>query len=176
MKTHPVQSIKLNRLKIFIGLLTALVIALIGYSVYLYQFINETKTDNYLVTEARVTEELTLNSIDNISRYHGTIPYHVVEAIRNDQEELLIFVDQSDESAALIVYSKSDLVTDETILSDWKAETTYQEIYQTQYGLRNEIPLLEIVYLDHSDRLSYDYYRLDNGAYDSGISFANKSK
>lgn len=153
-----------------------IVIALIGYSVYLYQYINETKTVNYHVTEVRVIEELSLDSIDNISRYHGTIPYHVVEAKTNDQEELLIFVDQSDESASLIVYSKSDLITDEAILADWKADTTYQEIYQTQYGLRNEIPLLEIVYLDHSDRLSYDYYRLDNGSYDSGISFANKSK
>lgn len=176
MKTHSVKSIKLNRLKIFIGLITALVLALLGYSVYLYRYIDENKTENYLVTEARVTEELTLKSIDNISRYHGTIPYHVVEAITNDQEALLIFVDQSDESAPLIVYSKSDLITDEAILSDWKAETTYREIYQTQYGLRNEIPLLEIIYLDHSERLSYDYYRLDNGVFDSGISFANKSK
>lgn len=176
MKTNPVQSIKLNRLKIFIGFITAVLIAVIGYSVYLYQYINETKTENYLVTEARVTEELSLNSINNISRYHGTIPYHVVEAITNDQEELLIFVDQSDESAPLIVHSKSDLITDEAILSDWKAETTYREIYQTQYGLRNEIPLLEIVYLDQSERLSYDYYRLDNGTYDGGISFANKFK
>lgn len=153
-----------------------IVIAVIGYSIYFYQYINETKTDNFLVTEARVLEELTLDSIDNISRYHGTIPYHVVEAKTNDQEELLIFVDQSDESAALIVYSKSSLFTDEAILAEWRAATTYQEIYQTQYGLRNDIPLLEIVYVDQSDRLSYDYYRLDNGEYDNGISFANKIK
>lgn len=153
-----------------------IVVAFIGVTVYFYQYINETKTDNFLVTEARVREELTLDSIDNISRFHGTIPYHVVDAKTNDQEELLIFVDQSDDSASLIVYSKSSLFSDEAILAEWRATISYREIYRTQYGLRNDIPLLEIVYVDQSDRLSYDYYRLDNGEYDNGISFANKIK
>ena len=67
-------------------------------------------------------------------------------------------------------------MSDDAVLANWETETSYQEIYHIQYGIRNEIPLLEIVYLDHSDRLSYDYYHLDTNAYDSGISFANKSK
>ncbi|GAA4071674.1 DUF5590 domain-containing protein [Amphibacillus indicireducens] len=176
MKTNLVQSIKISRLKLFLGLLTVIVIGLIGYSIYLYQHISETKTENFQVTEARVNEELTLNSIHNISSYHGNVHYHVVEGETNNQEALLIFVDQADETADLIVYSQAELISDDVILADWESKTSYQDIYQIQYGIRNEIPLLEIVYLDHSDRLSYDYYRLDTGAYDSGISFANKSK
>lgn len=176
MKTNFVQAIKMSRPKLFLGLMTAIVIGLIGYSIYLYQHISETKTENYRVTEARVNEELILHSIDNISSYHGNVHYHVVEAETNEQEELLIFVDQADKTADLIVCPKDELVSDDAVLANWETETSYQEIYHIQYGIRNEIPLLEIVYLDHSDRLSYDYYRLDTGAYDSGISFANKSK
>lgn len=175
MINHTDQSIKINRLKIFIGLLIGIVVMLLAYCIYLYQYINQSKADMFENTLARVNNELKLDSIKQISRYHGTVFYHVVEAETIDNEAIVVFVDQTDELKELIVYSKSDWIADNDIINQWKLDVNYQEIYHIQYGLRDDIPLLEIVYLDQNNRLSYDYYRLENGEYDSGISFANKS-
>lgn len=176
MRTNWSQSIITNRIKIILSLLALIIISCIVFSIYLYQSISTGKTADFTVTEQRVNEELDLSTIDQISRYHGTTYFHVVEGQTIDQEEVTVFVNQSDQEADLIVFSKDEWVTEDQIIASWEAQTSYQKRYQTQYGIRNGIPLMEIVYLDQSGRLSYDYYRLDNGEYDSGISFANKSK
>ncbi|WP_440895708.1 cell wall elongation regulator TseB-like domain-containing protein [Amphibacillus sp. Q70] len=153
-----------------------MIISFIAYSIYLYQNISNGKVTDFTGTEQRVNQELELSTIDQISRYHGTDYFHVVEGQTTDQEDVMIFVNQSDQEADLIVFSKGEWVTEAQIIDNWEEQTSYQKKYQTQYGIRNGTPLMEIVYLDQNGRLSYDYYRLDNGEYDSGISFANKSK
>lgn len=176
MRINPSQSVSLNRVKISLTLIILIIISLVIYSVYLYINISNGKKADFTKTEERVNQELELSTIDQISRYHGTNYFHVVEGQMKDRTDVVIFVNQTDQDADLIVFSKDDLVSEDQIIEKWTQQTSYQEIYQIQYGIRNEIPLMEIVYLDQSKRLSYDYYRLDNGEYDSGISFANKSK
>lgn len=174
MRTDTVQSIKANWIKISFVFVGLIIISLTAYSIHLYQLIDQSETVDYEVTENRVNQELALSSIEEISRYHGTTYFHVVEALSTEEKELIIFVNQADQSEELIIFTKEELVSDTEIVDKWKEETEYEKIHQIQYGIRNEIPLIEIIYIDQNQRLSYDYYRLDNGEYDSGISFAHK--
>ncbi|MBM7542538.1 hypothetical protein [Amphibacillus cookii] len=165
--------IELSWLKVVFLLFILAILIIIGFSVYLYQSVNTEKTKGFSDTRERVEQQLEIASIDDISRYHGSKYFHVVEAKSTSDEHLVIFVDQTDQDAELVTYYKEDWIEIDHVLDEWRNQTVYQEIYHTQIGLRHQTPLLEIVYLDESGRLSYDYYRLDNGEYDSGISFAN---
>jgi|GEM_PF-4813394 len=174
MKNNAVNTFKKNRIKIFFGLIVIILFSLIAFFGHLYQHINEQKVMDYQTTEDRVTQEQEISKIESISRFHGTHYFHVVEAETSEQEEVIIYVNQSEPSADLIIFSKKDLITKEELINRWKNDTNFEKLYQVQYAIRDEIPLVEIIYLDESERLSYDYYRLDNGEYDNGISFANK--
>lgn len=176
MKKDTSQSITLSRFKILLIFITLVLIAILGYSIFLYQTVLDDKTNEFELTENRVNHELELSTIDEITRYHGTNYFHVVEGMTNENEQVVIYVNQTDQEADPIVFLKNDWVEETEIINQWEDETPYQDIHQIQYGIRNETPLLEFVYLDQSGRLSYDYYRLDNGEYDSGISFANKQR
>lgn len=173
MRRQSSQYIELSWVKITLTLLLLCILALIGFSIYLYSSIESNRTRDFKFTEARLEEQLSLDQIITLSRYHGTIYYHVAVVKTTEQEQLIVFINQDDPEADLVVFDQEELVTEDEIMTLWRTQTSYQELYHTQYGLRNQTPLLEIVYLDQDKRLSYDYYRLDDGSFDSGISFAH---
>jgi|SRR5699024_4848373 len=174
MKRDTSKSLTLSRFKIFLIIIILMIIGLLGYLIYLYQTIMDDKANAFELTESQINDELALSTIDQITRYHGTEYFHVVEGTNSEDQQVVIYVNQTDQEADSIIFLKEDWVEEREIINQWEDERSYKNLYHVQYALRDETPLLEFVYLDQNGRLSYDYYRLDNGEYDSGISFANK--
>lgn len=154
--------------------IVALLVSVFLYSVFLYQDIEESKTNDFATSEKRILEETEITEIESISRYHGQVYYNVVEGSTNTGEKLLGFVAISDEPMELEIFELSDLIDKSSLEEKWRDSCAGScELLQSQYGIRDEIPLLEVSYFDEKDRLSYAYYRLKDGSYDSGVSFSN---
>ncbi|SEN44001.1 Uncharacterized protein YpmB [Amphibacillus marinus] len=171
MRQRSSQFIELSWTKAIAVSVGILLLALVFFIISLYRSIDANRTGAFSDSRQRVEEELAIHSIEHISRYHGTEYFHVIDATTAADEAIVIFVNQDDSEQDLIVFDKQDLVTEDQIMATWRNETAYQQLYRSQKGLRNQTPLLEIVYLDDNGRLSYDYYRLSDGDYDSGITF-----
>lgn len=174
MKKEPSNAIKSAPFIISFIIISAVLISLTGYSIYLYQEVLVGKADGMDITESEIMEQFSLSSVEDISRFHGTEFFHVIEGTTADDKQAVIYVNQSVQEQEPLLFLKDDWVVVDELIKQWEEETSYQELYQIQYGLRNAIPLLEIIYRDQANRLSYDYIRLDNGEFDNGISFAHK--
>ena len=170
MRRQSSQSIELNWLKLA---LVGLVVVLIGVLIYvttLYQTIQHDKRDAFDVTRSRVEALDEAYQIQAINRYHGETYLHVVEASR-EETAVVLFVDPSDEDAAIRVEKRDEWVAVSEIVTLFKETYREQLIRHVNIGLRHNTPLLEIVSHDKNQRFRYDYYRLSDGTYDSGISF-----
>ncbi|WP_112181159.1 MULTISPECIES: DUF5590 domain-containing protein [Paraliobacillus] len=151
-----------------------LIIGIFVYSVILYQTVEANKTSDFSTSEERVLEETAIIEIDDISRYHGEIYYNVVEGQTETGDSILAFVEVSNQEVEIKTFELSNFLDKNTLLSQWQNScSTSCELLQSQYGIRGDTPLLELSYFDAEDRLSYAYYRLDDGSYDSGVSFSN---
>lgn len=163
-------------LKASLIVIVLVLVGLVGYGVYLYQTIETNKVAGYHETEERIISETAITEVNTIERFHGNTFYHVVTGTTADDVAIIAYVDVENESEDITFFLLEDLVDQETIINEWQANTDVDELLTAQYGIRGSIPLLEFIYIDGSDRLSYDYYRLEDGSYDSGISFSNDFK
>lgn len=151
-----------------LGLFIILIVFLLGYSVNLYQTVRENKEEGFSDSIARVEAELVVDEIHGIHRYHGEDPYHVIEVTKDDTRHM-VFINLSDDE--MLVLDTSEWVEESVILATFESTRPVQTIRGVSIGIRRTTPLIEIVYRDQNNRLSYDYFRLDDGSYDSGISF-----
>lgn len=151
-----------------------LIIGSIVFSVILYQDVEESKSSDFLTSEERVLEETEITEIVDTSRYHGEIYYNVIEGQTETDVSLVAFVDVSNEEAEIKTFDLTNFIDENTLVSQWRNSCSGScELLQSQYGIRGNTPLLELSYFDAEDRLSYAYYRLEDGSYDSGVSFSN---
>lgn len=170
MRRQSSQSIELNWFKLAFAFFAVLFIGMMIYFTTLYQTIQHNKVDTFEATRARVEamdEDYTIQSID---RYHGEKYLHVVEA-RSEQSDLVLFVDPNDQEAAIRVEKREEWVAVSDVVDLFNQTYADQTIRHINIGLRNNTPLLEIISSDRNQRFRYDYYQLDDGTYDSGISF-----
>ncbi|MCZ0701883.1 uncharacterized protein YpmB [Natronobacillus azotifigens] len=174
MKQRSLLSIVPNWLKIGLVVGFLLLIGFLGYGINLYQTIQANKTEDFDQTRRRVIAETELVEIDDISRYHGNAFYHVVTGTTSEDEQVLAYVLVDNDEEEILIYHLSELTSKETVTHTWQEEMDVKELLSKQYGIRGTTPLLEFIYIDANNRLSYDYYRLDDGSYDSGISFSQK--
>ncbi|SDB91088.1 Uncharacterized protein YpmB [Pelagirhabdus alkalitolerans] len=173
-RNRQAQSFELNRWKIVVLIMVMLFLMVLTYLVYVYYSFEQSAQQGFDETIERIQTNDASFEVDSITRFHGDHHYHVVQGER-EGEDLIIFVNQSDDETEPVEFNQEDLEDEEQLLSDWESTNTYQDIHQTNIGIRQNTPLFEIIYRDQQGRLSYDYYRLDTGEYDSGISFASQS-
>lgn len=174
MRQQSLRSTVPNWLKIFVGIIIGVFIVFLSYSIYLYQNNQADKFAGYEETEFRIANETKITEIDAITRYHGDEFYHVIEGRTSNGDEVLAYVLIEDDAEQDIqVYYLKDLISSDQIMSEWRSHTDVRKLMTVQYGYRGSTPLLEFIYIDENDRLSYDYYRLDDGTFYSGISFSD---
>lgn len=151
-----------------------LIVGSIVFSVILYQNVKENKVSDFLNSEERVLEETEITEIVDISRYHGDLYYNVIKGQTETDESLLAFVEVSNKEAEIKTFELTNFIDKNKLVTQWRNSCSDScEVLQAHYGIRGNTPLLEISYFDAEDRLSYAYYRLEDGSYDSGVSFSN---
>lgn len=141
-----------------------------------YQDVQDSKKEGFTESRERVLRETDIETIDHVTRYHGQMYYHVVSGTTDSNEQMLAYVNQSKPEQEVLTFLTSELVQKSKIENQWKSECGNCQLLQSNYGIRSNVPLVELSYFDTSDRLTYRYYRLDNGELESGVSFSDKYK
>ncbi|CQR46665.1 hypothetical protein BN1058_00937 [Paraliobacillus sp. PM-2] len=176
MRQRSLQFTVPNWVKWFLVILFLFLFSLIVYGSNVYQLIQENKIEGFTESEERVLTETDMITVDEISRFHGRQYYHVITGKNEEGEQLLAYVNQSNSDKAISVFSLKRLVNKERIEESWQTACESCQLLQMNYGIRDNVPLLELSYFDNKDRLSYRYYRLDNGEYESGVTLSNDYK
>lgn len=117
---------------------------------------------------ASSTEDL--QEINDISYFHGSDSYQVVDAVRADGESIYILTpeaspEQKEAASEPVVLLHSEGITPEEAEERVGNEEEIQEIHSVRLGIVENIPGYEINYSDTSGRLVYYYITFNEGEY-----------
>lgn len=172
MKQQSSQFIELNYLKIIVGILLLIALVGAGYSVHLYGVIREAEDGGFESSIARVREAYDVGEITDVTRFHGDVFYHVIHT-RDEESVTYYYVDQSDESARITVYTAQSSEPLQPILATFLSDRPNNDINRVNVGLRQQVPIVEIISTTTTEAVRYDYYRLTDGTYESGLTLNN---
>ncbi len=169
MKQQSSQFIELNYLKIVVSILLLIGLVGVGYSVHLYGVIRDFEGKGFESSIARVKEAYDLSDIDDVTRYHGEAFYHVIHT----RDGTYYFVNQTDATADITVYTAESSDPLQPILATFESERPNNALSRVNVGLRQQVPIVEIISTTTSGAFRYDYYRLTDGTYESGLTLNN---
>ncbi|WP_163537630.1 hypothetical protein [Gracilibacillus sp. YIM 98692] len=145
-----------------ISILLLLSIIMIFFGVKIYKDIMHTKTSYFDQVKSYVLQETDVVQIHNIERYHGGTLYYVLKA-ETQEEEVLVFVHEDENQGWVYQTYESDAYfTEKEILNDWKEKCSSCQLLGATVGIMNDYPLLEIKYLNSSERLVYEHVLLED--------------
>lgn len=172
MRQRSSQSIELNYPKIILSLVIVFLIAIMGYSMYLYSNIRSNEDQGFDQSIQRVSEEIDANQIEQVTRFHGNIYYHVIHH-KDDQQVTYYFVDQTDKTRPILSYATGTLHPLDTIIKSFKSDRPDHEITSVNVGMREKTPIVEIISMTSTNAIRYDYYNLSDRTYESGLTLNN---
>ncbi|WP_143804805.1 cell wall elongation regulator TseB-like domain-containing protein [Paraliobacillus ryukyuensis] len=155
-------------------ILVLCLVAVFVYVGHLYQTIQSNKLSGFAESEERVLNETDMVTVNQTERFHGTDFYHVFIGDNKDGDRLLAYVNQTNKDEEIHTFSLNNLMTKKQLTNQWKNECESCQLLHSTYAIRDTTPLLELTYIDSQNRLTYRYYQLDNGEYESGVSFSNQ--
>ncbi|SER12505.1 Uncharacterized protein YpmB [Gracilibacillus ureilyticus] len=130
------------------------------YCLHIYNQIMEDKTARYEAVEDYLMEqEPAIEQISRMDRYHGDLLYYVAEA-EIQGKAVYIYITEED-GFQHEIYNKDELYSEEEILSEWKNSCTNCELIDSQIGMLNGYPALEITY-SFEENLVYDHVILED--------------
>ncbi|SDL67517.1 DUF5590 domain-containing protein [Sediminibacillus halophilus] len=139
-------------------------IGALGYSIYLYNSIQQDKEAGFQTSADRAVAETALEKAENVSRYHGNILYHVVTGTTDDGSEAIAYVPAEQKDGKIVIFRTEDLVSEQSILQSWNNDCSNCELLETNLAIENDQPLLELKYIDDRDRYVLHYYSLTDGS------------
>ncbi|MDL4840833.1 cell wall elongation regulator TseB-like domain-containing protein [Aquibacillus rhizosphaerae] len=135
---------------------------IISYSVYVYSSVQENKTDGFEQSKVIAKEETELVSVDDVTRYHGDIYYHVVFGETESGESAVAYVPVENEDESIQFFLTSEFVySREDVLNEWRSECSSCELYGVNLGIHNNLPVWETKYINGEDRFVFKYYPVD---------------
>ncbi|MBM7569856.1 DUF5590 domain-containing protein [Aquibacillus albus] len=149
----------------FIWLVAGLVfifIVILGYSLYLFNAIQDRKEDGFDQSKQLVLKETTITNIQDITRYHGDIFYHVVTGKTNDGDDAIAYVPVGQEDS-IKFYLANDYIGKDAILETWETRCTSCHFIGINLAIDQNQPLWEIKYIDEQDRYVFEYFSLESG-------------
>ncbi|SFL85583.1 Uncharacterized protein YpmB [Gracilibacillus orientalis] len=152
----------LNKIWIFVSLSIIVLLIVLYYFFSLYQDVMSNKTDNFDEMQTLAMENTSLDVIHSIERYHADKLYYVLDGETNNNQPSLVYMYQSEEEWEFDTYDKEPLYSEDILLSEWHDRCTSCEFLGSTVGLANGDPILEIKYVDTSDRLVYEHVLLED--------------
>ncbi|GEM04289.1 hypothetical protein HMI01_12770 [Halolactibacillus miurensis] len=172
MRQQSSQFIELNYFKIVVSILLLIGLFSVGYSIHLYGVIRDHEDQGFEQSIARVKEAYDPSTIEEVTRYHGEVFYHVIHT-RDEESVTYYFVNQTDETAAITTYTVASNDPLQPMIATFKSERPTNKVIRVNVGLRQQVPIVEIVSTTTSGTVRYDYYRLTDGTYESGLTLNN---
>ncbi len=136
----------------------------LGYSIYLYNSIQQDKEAGFQASAERAVAETDLEQAEDVSRYHGKVLYHVVTGTTADGSEAIAYVPAEQQDGEIVLFHSEDLVSEQSILQAWNNDCSSCELLETNLAIEKGQPLLELKYIDDRDRYVLHYYSLTDGS------------
>lgn len=143
-----------------IGITLILLIGL-GYAIYLYNVVNNSRTEGFETTKNQIESQTSYQNVHSMETYHGENSYHVFYASSEEGEEHLIFLPLEGEERELIVINQGDMVDEETILQTWRSNCDSCKLADIQPAYEEEHALWEVTYHDNNGHFVMDYYAIN---------------
>lgn len=153
-------------LKWLLVIISLLIISSLIFGIYLYLAVQKNKTSSYEQIKETVIQETELRTVSQIERFHGDKAYYIVYGETEDKTEKIIFYPFSDEDSDILTLKQSDIVTKETIKSDWKNACNSCTMIDIKPALTNGDdvqPAWEVTYEDNSNRYVMEYFSVSDG-------------
>ncbi|MFC0470250.1 DUF5590 domain-containing protein [Halalkalibacter kiskunsagensis] len=140
-----------------------LFVTIAGMSVYGYQTIREPLKHNYEQAERYVLGQSLLQSVSDISYYHGTDAYYVFEGTSVDDEEVIIWVSEEFDSHQMAKVNEGISVDEAVAIV--KKQDEIKRIQSVKLGFERGLPIYEIVYVNNENRKGYYYVTFEDGIF-----------
>jgi uncharacterized protein YpmB len=145
-------------------LLLVIILACIIYAVYLYNDLYKSKTAGFDETTEQILNQTSIAEVEKIEKYNGSSPYHVVFGLNDANQEQLIFYPLEGKEKELTTINKSEIISEEEVLSLWQTKCNECELVRINPALENNEPLWEITYHDSQNRYVMEYLSFYDGA------------
>jgi uncharacterized protein YpmB len=102
--------------------------------------------------------------IYEVNFFHGETSYQVVDAVREDGEDIYVLVPENEEAEPEVLLHSAG-ITREEARETAAANEDMQSVHAVRLGMLEGIPIYEINYTDSYGRLGYYYVSFENGEY-----------
>lgn len=144
---------------VFISL--ASFIMIVGLSIYIYHNAAKPIADAEKQAIEIAKEHVKINNIIETSFFNGDEPYHVIRAANENDREIIIWVSEKNPDK-IIVESAQNGLTKEQVKEYAFSELDIKELKDIRIGMKYNIPVWEITFIDSNNRYSF-YYLTFNG-------------
>lgn len=138
-----------------------LLILIITQTIYLYLSASKPLVKAEERAIALIQDQLELNEIIDVTFFNGDEPYHVVHALDENSEEIIIWIPENNPED-LIVENAENGLTEEEVREYAYAQFDIKKLQNIRIGMKYNIPVWEITFIDTNDRYSF-YYLQFNG-------------
>ncbi|WP_339227996.1 DUF5590 domain-containing protein [Oceanobacillus sp. FSL K6-2867] len=141
-----------------------ILIALGIYGIVLYNNLYNSKTAGFDETSKQILSQTSITEIDKIEQYNGSKAYHVLFGKNGEGEEKLIFYPLEGKEKSLTTIDKSEILTEEEIVSRWESECNNCKLIKVTPALEENEALWEIAYNDMNNDYVLDYKSIYDGS------------
>ncbi|MBP2078301.1 DUF5590 domain-containing protein [Oceanobacillus polygoni] len=145
----------------------SLLVILLGLGIYgivLYNNLYDSKTAGFDETSRQILSQTSITEIEKIEQYNGSKAYHVLFGSNDADEEKLIFYPLEGKEKSLTTIDKSEILTEEEIISRWQSECNSCKLIKVTPALEDDEALWEIAYNDVNDEYVLDYKSIYDGS------------
>ncbi|UOQ85852.1 cell wall elongation regulator TseB-like domain-containing protein [Gracilibacillus salinarum] len=163
MKKQSLPFIGPNKWWLIVALIVIVALIAIYYFVSLYQDVIESKTNQFDEVRQYTLANTSLDQIHSMERYHGDQLYYVLEGEDDQQQDTLAYVFQTEDGQwDNHLYNEESFYSEKELLTEWRDRCNECEYLGSTFGIDEEMPILEIKYMDTSDRLVYEHVLLED--------------
>lgn len=138
-----------------------IVIVLLWQSVAFYQRTITPITNAEAKAVSAVKDAFDLKQIEDVSYFNAEEAYQVIRAVNHEGDRIILWVPESDE-LEIVSKKAEDGWEKDQVESFVKAELDVKKLKDVRLGLKNNIPVWEITFIDSDDRYNF-YYLTFNG-------------
>lgn len=142
----------------------------LSLAIWIYIDVNQDRTSAHAQASTLVLEQTEVETVDEVSVYHGKETVHIIKGTEKDGSSVLVYV-QVDNQKVLDVIKGDDYLSTSEMKDVWKKGCGNCGFKNIQYGYEEGEPVFEVTYIDQQDRYVFDYYRLNGESFDQRFAF-----
>lgn len=151
----------------------ALVVVIVALFIYAYLTVRAPLAEGYNMAEETVRNEELLESVRDVSYYHGEDAFYVVYGTDFDGDQAIAWVPQDEENNTITVVKESEGISPEDASDLTESAVNPSAIQSVTLGKEGNTPLYEVKYQTESNQQGYYYVSFQDGSFIKRFSLNN---